>query len=236
MRARIDKGEKISTLARRYSQRKNAKRKGGKLGPFTAEKYGPVSQAAFELQPGQVTGPIKVGNMYSVIELIEKNPAVEKTLDEVRRQIESNMRFERQKDMKKAWETELRKQYNVQVNEDVIKRVWPLVDQLPEELKAERKAWQKERAESAKRAARKAQEDQIKVKLRPGTEQEYTTKDGKQIKLKIGEPRYMDKDGNEIDASKANVKLTPKGKLKKKDSDNKAPKISIKPKVKSGDK
>ncbi|MCF7811186.1 peptidylprolyl isomerase [bacterium] len=236
MRARIDKGEKISTLARRYSQRKDAQRKGGKLGPFTVEKYGPVSQAAFELEIGQVAGPIKVGNMYSVIELIEKNPVVEKTLDEVRRQIESNMRFERQKDLKEAWENELRKEYNVQVNEDIIERVWPIIDQLPEELEAERKGWQKERAEEAKKAARKAQEDQIKVKLRPGTEQEYTTKDGKQVKLKIGEPRYIDKDGNEIPSSEANVKLTPKGRIEKKDADNKAPKISITPKTKSSGK
>jgi peptidyl-prolyl cis-trans isomerase SurA len=236
MRARIDKGEKISTLARRYSQRKDANRKGGKLGPFTAEKYGTVSQAAFELEPGQVAGPIKAGNMYSVIELIEKTPAVEKTLDEVRRQIESNMRFERQKDLKVAWEAELIKQYNVQVNKDIIKQVWPVVEQLPEELEAERKVWQKERSTAAQKAARKAQEDQIKVKLRPGTEQEYTTKDGKQVKLKIGEPRYIDKEGNEIDADKANVKLSPKGRLEKKDGDNKAPKISIQPKTKGSGK
>ncbi|NQU05549.1 MAG: peptidyl-prolyl cis-trans isomerase, partial [Calditrichaeota bacterium] len=233
MRARIDKGEKISTLARRYSQRKYAKRKGGKLGPFAADKYGPVSRAAFDLEPGQVAGPIKAGKMYSVIELIEKQTAVEKNLDEVRRQIESNMRFERQKDLKKAWNGELKKSYNLQVNEDVIKRVWPIVDQLPEELVAERKVWQKERSQAAEKAARKAKEDQIKVKLRPGTTQEYTTKDGKQVKLSIGEPRYIDKDGKEIDPDKASVKLSPKGKLEKKGSKNKAPKISIKPKKKS---
>lgn len=238
LKARIDKGEKISKLAKRYTQREKAKRKNGKLGPFTKDQYGPVSRKAFELERGEITEPVKAGKLYSIIQLIETTPENVKTLDDVRRQIESNIRFERQKELKNVWVDELKKYYNVQVNESVIKRVWPIIEPLPEALEAERKVWQNERKEAGKRAARRAKEDQIKVKLQPGTVQEFTTKDGKQVKLKIGEPRYVDKEGKEIDASKSNIKLTPKGKLEKKgeqsDTKNKAPKISIKPKKGSG--
>ena len=208
------------------------------MGPFTKDQYGPVSRKAFELEKGEIAGPVKAGELYSIIQLIETTPEKVKTLDEVRRQLESNMRFERQKDLKNAWVDELKAYYNVEVNKSIIKRVWPIIQPLPESLEAERKVWQNERREAGKLAARKAKEDQIKVKLRPGTEQEYTTKDGKRVTLKIGEPRYVDKDGKEVDASKSNIRLTPKGKLEKKGEKSgkksKAPKISITPKKKSG--
>lgn len=234
--ARIEKGEDIAKLAMRYSQRKQSKHRDGKLGPFPKDKYGDVSLKAFELEIGEIAGPIEDNGKYSVFKVIEKKQEMVKTFDEVRRQIESDIRFERQKSLKSAWVKELRKSYNVKIHKDIIKRVWPLVDPLPETLEAERKVWKKEREEIAKRAKRKAVDEQIQLKLKPGSEQTYTTKDGRQIQVKIGEPRYKTKDGKEIDPSESNIRLTPKGRLEKKgdkdEKEKKAPKISIKPKKK----
>ncbi|MDP8238036.1 MAG: peptidylprolyl isomerase [Candidatus Hatepunaea meridiana] len=234
MLTRVKKGEDFGKLAKRYSQRSMAKHKGGKLGPFKKDKYGAVSRKAFDLEVDEIAGPIAMGGKYSVIKLIEMKPEVTKDFDEVKRQIESNLRFERQKDLKDAWEKELVKSYNVQVNESILKDVWPLIDPLPEALVAERKIWKKERSEAGKLAKRRAKEDQIKLKLKPGSKQQYTTKDGKKIDVTIGQPRYLDKDGKEIDPSKSNIKLTPKGKIEKKGTGSKkkgnAPRIKIKPK------
>jgi len=231
---RINKGEDIAKLARRYSQRKLAKQKGGKLGPFPKGKYGAISKKAFDIKEGEIAGPISFGGKYSIIKLISTQAEVVKPLDEVRRQIESNMRFEKQKGLKEAWEDELRKQYNVQVDESVIKRVWPILDPLPESLEDERKTWKKEREEAGKQAKLRAKEDQLKLKLRPNSEQEFTTKDGKKVQVKIGEPRYVNKEGKEIDAKKSNIRLTPKGKLEKKDGSkakgNAKPSIKLTPK------
>ncbi|NQT34835.1 peptidylprolyl isomerase [bacterium] len=233
MLTRINKGEDVARLAQRYSQRKLAKQKKGKLGPFTKDKYGPLSRKAFDLEIGEVAGPIKAGNMYSVIKLIERTPKRVKTFDESRRQIESNIRFERQKSLKNSWVEELKEYYNLKYYKDVVKRLWPLIEPLPEALVAERKVWKKDREDAAKKAKLRAKEDLLKLKLQPGSEQEFTTKDGKRIQVKIGQPRYVDKDGKEIDPSKSNIRLTPKGKLEKKDGgESQAPSIKVVPKGK----
>ena len=234
MLTRINKGEDIERLAQRYSQRKMAKNKKGKLGPFTKDKYGPVSRKAFELEIGEVAGPIKAGNMYSIIKLIERTPESVSTFDESRKQIESNIRFEKQKSLKDSWVEELKQSYNLKYYPDVVKRLWPLIEPLPEALVAERKVWKKDREEAATKAKLHAKEDQLKLKLQPGSEQEFTTKDGKKVQVKIGEPRYIDKDGKEIEPSESNIQLTPKGKLEKKGSgESQAPSIKVVPKGKS---
>ncbi len=237
--SRVEKGEDISRLARRYTMRTKTKRKGGKLGPFSRDKYGAVSRKAFELEPDGIAGPINVGETYSIIKLIEKTPEKVKTIDEARRNIEGDVRFQRQKELKAAWEAELRRAYNITVNESLLKRIWPAIKPLPEAMVAERKIWEKEREELAEKAKRKAVEDQIKLKIKPGSEQEFTTKDGKQVKVKIGEPRYVDKDGKEVDPSESKIRITPGGELKVKETpgdkgDKDKPVIRLKPK-KNGD-
>lgn len=210
---RIGKGENISTLARQFTLRTSIKRKGGKLGPFKIDQYGAVSRKAFEMELDELAGPIKEGNMFSVIKVIEKTPEKVKTLDEARKEIESDIRFRKQKELKTGWVESLRKDYKVKVYKDVVKRIWPLIEPLPETLVAERDKWLEDRKLIAEKAKLRAEEEKIKLKLRPNTEQTFI-RDGKEIKVKIGEPRYKDKDGNEVEASKSKVKLTPKGQLK----------------------
>lgn len=233
--ARVNKGEDIATLARRYSQRSMAKEKGGKLGPFTKDKYGDLSRKAFTMQVDEVAGPIESEGKYSIIKVIEKTDEIVKPFEEARRQVESDLRFQKQKDLQVSWEDELHKYYKVTFNEKLLKRVWPIVEPLGEAVEEEHKGWKDEREEKAKQMAIRNAEDQIKLKLQPGSEQEFTTKDGKQVQVKIGEPRYYNKDGEEVDPSKSTVKLTPKGRLEKKEpgsSGNKKPNIKIEPKTK----
>lgn len=229
---RIKKGEDISKLARRYTQREKAKRRGGVLGPFTPDEFGAVSRKAFELEPGELAGPIDAGGMYSIIELVEKNPEHVQSLDEARKEIESDIRFQRQKEIKKAWIAEMKEKYNLKIHKDVLKGVWPLIDPLPEPLVEERKKWREDRGNIGDRAALKRKEEgEIKLKLAPGTEQTFRRGD-KDIKVKIGEPRYVKK-GEEVDPSKSTLKLTPKGTMEKKEvNESKTPIIKVKPKSK----
>lgn len=186
----VKSGEDISKLARRHTMRQEAKRKGGKLGPFTEDEYGEVSQQAFKLKPGELAGPIKVGSNYSIIKLIEKNPKKVKPFEEARKQIESDMTFTRQKEIKKAWEAELVSSYKVTYDEALVKRVWPLIDPLPEPMEDERKQWKKDREAQAKIITA---ENKIKVPVTPGKTQTIT-KDGKKFEIKFGEPRTVQND------------------------------------------
>lgn len=204
--SRAKKGEDIATLARRYTKREKAKNVGGRLGPFKRDEYGEVSRRAFEAKVGDLVGPIKADEkFYSVFKVVEKTEERLKPFDEVRPQIESDLRFQQQKNIKEAWEKELRRAYKIRIDEDLAARVWPLAEQLPDKEVEARKQWRKERAEMAKV---KEQENKIRLKLKPGT-QEITTKEGKKIQVKIGEPRYIDKEGKKSDANRPKLRVTP---------------------------
>lgn len=223
---RIQKGEDMSKLARKYTQRNSAKQNGGKLLSFDPDKYGAVSRKAFELNPGDYAGPILEDGSYSIIKLLEKTPEIVRSIDQARSQIESDLRFKKQKDIKDAWVEELKKFYNYQLNMDVLKNVWPLIEQLPEPMEAERKQWSTERKEAGDRAAAKRKEEgQIKLPVKPGSTQTFE-RDGKQIKVEIGQPRKVEKD-EKTGSTDSKIQVTPKGQ-----SGSNSPKIELKPKKK----
>jgi hypothetical protein len=138
-------------------------------------------------------------------------------------QIEGDVRFAQQKDIQVKWVEEIKKAYDMKINEPMVKAVWPIVEPLSKDIQKERKKWKDDRTELAKK---KVAEDRIKMKLTPNSEQEFTTKEGKQVKVKIGEPRYVDKDGKEIDASKSKLKVGPSTK----GDGSQNPTIKLKPK------
>ncbi len=116
LKKRIDAGELIDRLARRYTERKTSKEDGGLLPPFQEGRYGVMGKTAFEMEPGEISGPIKLGNGYSIIKLEETFPAgakpYEKVKGRVRTEILSDLRAKRTE----AVFNELSKDYPVSVN------------------------------------------------------------------------------------------------------------------------
>lgn len=229
----VNDGEDISKLARRYTQRKKAKNNGGRMTNVTRDQYGAISRKVFALEEGDISGPIELNEAnktYAIVKLISKTPENVQSLSEVRKQIESDLRFKKQKQIKEDWLVELKKEYNLVMHEDVIRNVWPLVEQLPESMEKERKVWKNERRDIGKRAKAKRQEQgKIQMKLNPNSEQTFQ-RDGKDIKVKIGEPRYV-KDGKPVDPKKSNIKISPQGKVTKNGKKGKAS-IELKPSTK----
>lgn len=71
VKARLDKGEKFSEVAKQVSLCPSGK-KGGDLGTFTRGKMvKEFEKAAFELQKGQVSGPVKTQFGYHIIKRLE---------------------------------------------------------------------------------------------------------------------------------------------------------------------
>jgi hypothetical protein len=227
---RIKKGEDISSLARRYTMRAKVKGLGGRLGPFSKDEFGNVSRKAFEMKVGELAGPFEADpKTWSIFKLTEIQPAQTQGFAEVQKQIESDVRFQTQKEIREKWMTELIKAYDLKINDAMVKAVWPIVEPLPQAVAAERKKMKDQREEAAKR---RSAEDRIKLQLKPNSEQEFTTKEGKKVQVKIGEPRYMDKSGKPIDPSKSSVKLTPQGKFESKDdAKGSKPTIRLQPKA-----
>ncbi len=71
VKARLDKGEKFGEIAKQVSLCSSAK-KGGDLGTFTRGKMvKEFEKAAFALEKGQVSGPVKTQFGYHIIKRIE---------------------------------------------------------------------------------------------------------------------------------------------------------------------
>jgi peptidyl-prolyl cis-trans isomerase D len=65
--------EDFAQLARKYSEDKTTAAQGGRLGPLTREQMDKeVGDAAFSLQPGQVSDPIRTQEGYEIIKLVKR--------------------------------------------------------------------------------------------------------------------------------------------------------------------
>lgn len=83
--ARAKAGEDFAQLAKENTDDPSGKESGGVLPPFGRGQMVPeFEQAAFEMKPGEIRGPVKTNFGYHVIKLTAKTAAGTRTLDEVR--------------------------------------------------------------------------------------------------------------------------------------------------------
>ena len=93
--AQIKKGANFEELAKKNSQDEVSAAKGGDLDFFNKGAMVPeFDKVAFELQPGQMSDLVKSSFGYHIIKVTDKKPATTKTLDEVRAQIEDQLKYE----------------------------------------------------------------------------------------------------------------------------------------------
>jgi peptidyl-prolyl cis-trans isomerase D len=94
--AKIKAGADFASLAQQYSEDDSNKAKGGDLGMFGRGSMVPeFEQAAFALEPGQTSDVVKTNYGFHIIRLVEKQAAATKPIDEVRTQIEDQIKWER---------------------------------------------------------------------------------------------------------------------------------------------
>jgi len=102
--ARLNRGEPFETLARQLSRDPGSKEQGGDLGFISRGQVVPeFERAAFALQPGQVSGPVKTQYGYHVIQLIERRAGKPGTLDQAREQIRRQLLGKKQETDFTAW-------------------------------------------------------------------------------------------------------------------------------------
>jgi peptidyl-prolyl cis-trans isomerase D len=94
--AKIKAGGDFAALAKQYSDDTGSKDKGGDLDYFsrgTMDKD--FENAAWALKVGQVSGIVKTQFGLHIIKLTDRKPATTRTLDQVRPQIEDQIRYEK---------------------------------------------------------------------------------------------------------------------------------------------
>jgi len=92
---RLAAGEDFVDLASRYSANTASARKQGLLAPFSAadeEIPAALRQAAFALQPGQVSNVVRVGEWYHLLKLDRVLPSEPRDFDQVRGELERDLR------------------------------------------------------------------------------------------------------------------------------------------------
>lgn len=113
-------GADFAKLAEKKTTRSWAATKGGDLGYLDKRQYPRVSEAAFKLNVGQLGGPIKDGNKYSVIKVLDKKPSSPRRLEEIKGNIRATIMRERQEEASKAWLEEMRQRKKVKIFTDVL--------------------------------------------------------------------------------------------------------------------
>jgi peptidyl-prolyl cis-trans isomerase D len=94
--AKAKGGADFAQLATKFSEDDESKVKGGDLDYFGKGRMVPeFEKAAFTLQPGQISDLVKSQFGYHIIKVVDKKPATKRTLDEVRAQIEDQIKSER---------------------------------------------------------------------------------------------------------------------------------------------
>ena len=89
-------GADFAALATKYSEDEASKASGGDLGAFGRGRMVPeFENPAFALQPGQISDIVESQFGFHIIKLVEKTPAMTRTLDEVRAQIQEQLASQR---------------------------------------------------------------------------------------------------------------------------------------------
>jgi peptidyl-prolyl cis-trans isomerase D len=94
--AKVKAGADFAQLATKYSEDDASKVKGGDLDFFPKGQMVPeFDKAAFSMKVGEISPLVKTQYGYHIIKVTDKKPATTKSLDEVRAQIEDQIKWDR---------------------------------------------------------------------------------------------------------------------------------------------
>jgi foldase protein PrsA len=97
-------GSDFAGLAKGLSQDETTAAKGGDMGYFEKKDYAPaISDAAFKLKPGELTGIIQVPDGYVILRGEGSKPAGPLALQEVSKDIRQRLQAEKQPQVREQW-------------------------------------------------------------------------------------------------------------------------------------
>lgn len=122
----LNKGKDFRELAVEYTIRKEAKNNNGEFGYFNSNEYGEIGLKAATMNVGEMYGPIKVPEGYSLFELIDRKdltelPANNYNLERAR--ITGELKNKKYSDAIINKTVELANKFNIQINEEVLSSV-----------------------------------------------------------------------------------------------------------------
>ncbi len=122
----LNAGKDFRELAVKYTIREGAKNNNGELGFFSVDEYGEIGKKSAIMKVGEMYGPVKVSEGYSLFELIdrkeEKNISVGDFTTE-KENIKVELRHKKYSDALINKTVELANKYDVQLNDEALSSI-----------------------------------------------------------------------------------------------------------------
>lgn len=118
---RLQKGEKFGNIAKAVSLDPGSAKNGGDLGYFTKGQMVPeFEKAAASLNIGDISIPVKTQFGYHIIKVTDRKKGSVIEFEKIKDMISQKLSGEKQKEAFDQYIAELRKNYKVEINKDVI--------------------------------------------------------------------------------------------------------------------
>src|SRR5512143_2242433 len=122
--ARLKKGEKFKEIAKKESLDTASAKNGGDIGFFARGQLVPeFEKAAAGLKVGELSGPVKTPYGYHIIKVTDRKTGPVVEFDRVKDVISQRLSGEKQKEAFDNYINELRKNYKVEINKDVLAKI-----------------------------------------------------------------------------------------------------------------
>ncbi len=122
IRQELLKGADFGKLAKQYSGDPGTKDQGGDLGYFAKGRMIPeFEKAAFSLEVGQISQPVKTVFGYHIIQIEDKKPAKVRSFDQVQNQIRHKLTMEKQGEVLEKIMAQLKAKYPVELHKELLK-------------------------------------------------------------------------------------------------------------------
>ena len=116
-------GSNFEKLASRYSEDKYYQKKKGYLGFKAENRRGAVSKEAFKIGPGKIGGPVKYRSGWAVFKTGKLKEKKLRPFKEVATQVKNKVQNMKTKELRAAWEKELRNKYSVKINTALVEKI-----------------------------------------------------------------------------------------------------------------
>ncbi len=122
----IDAGKRFETIAADYNSREEKEFRNGVSEYLSAEEFGEAGAIAAGLEKGELYGPVKVEEGYTLVKLLDKKEGEIKEIaayEEVKELIRNSIRTEKFDSIRKDITAELASGYKLNVNESLLKDI-----------------------------------------------------------------------------------------------------------------
>ncbi|PEX78190.1 peptidylprolyl isomerase PrsA [Bacillus cereus] len=132
VKEKVNNGEDFAALAKQYSEDTGSKEQGGEIEGFApGQTVKEFEEAAYKLDAGQVSEPVKTSYGYHIIKVTDKKEL--KPFDEVKGEIRKDIEQQRLQDTTGKWKqqvvTDLLKDADIKVNDKEFKNTFEFLEE-----------------------------------------------------------------------------------------------------------